>query len=44
MATEKDGKGDDFILSDGDDDDSIIDVTDFNSRLDLFNIGDLFKI
>ena len=44
MATEKDGKGDDFILSDGDDDDSIIDVTDFKSRLDLFNIGDLFEI
>ena len=38
MTTEKDGKSDDFILSDGDDDDSIIDVTDFKSRLDLFEI------
>ena len=44
MTTEKDGKGYDFILSDGDDDDSIIDVTDFKSRLDFFNIGDLFEI
>ena len=44
MATEKDEKGDDFILFDGDDDDSTIDVTDLKSRLDLFSIGDLFEI
>ena len=44
MAAEKDGKDDDFILSDGDDDDSIMDVTNFKSRLDLFNISDFFEI
>ena len=44
MATEKDGKGDDFILSDGDDDDSIIDVTDFKSRSDLIELTAAFRL
>ncbi|CAF3035196.1 unnamed protein product [Rotaria sp. Silwood2] len=44
MAIKENEKGDDFILSDEDDDDSLMDINGFKSRLDLFSIGDLFEL
>lgn len=43
-AMEENEKGDDLFLLSEDDDDSVMDATCFKSRLDLFNICDIFEL